>query len=57
MEIDYRLLLMKYIQYVGDVEGCTFIYRIPHHASNVSFTEAEVTILKNLSQFRNNWDE
>ena len=42
--IDYRLLLLKYINLVGDAEGVTFI----NHADESNFTPEEITELKEL---------
>ena len=45
--VDYRELLKKYIEHVGDCEGTDFIYR---HMDMYDFSEEEAAILNQLSK-------
>lgn len=50
MSIDYRELLMKYIEHVGECEGITFIRGGRLQSSAVPFTDAEVEEMEKLDQ-------
>ncbi len=45
-EVDYRVLLVKYVQLVREEEGVTFIDRANDYLSEVEFTDAEVGALR-----------
>lgn len=47
--IDYRQLLVKYINHVIDVDGTDFIEKISHPTSDVKFTDEEIKVLKQIS--------
>ena len=47
-DIDYKVLLKKYIDHVGDCEGSNFIYHINSSMSDVKFSELEIKTLKEL---------
>lgn len=53
MQVDYKILLAKYIEFVGDEEGTTFLSRIGAdghgESSKVYFTPAEVAALEECS--------
>lgn len=53
MQVDYKVLLAKYIEFVGDEEGTTFLARIRPdgrgESSNVQFSPAEVRALEECS--------
>ena len=45
--MDYRNLLLKYMQHVGDCEGSTFVEQLGFYArSQVEFSDEEVHELK-----------
>lgn len=46
--IDYRSVLRRYIQHVGEVEGSTFMSQLNSSMTDAKFTEAEVAVLEQL---------
>ena len=47
--IDYRDLLRRYMEHVGDCEGTTFVWQLNHApGSDIRFTEAEETELQRI---------
>lgn len=56
--IDYRLLLVKYMQHVGEIEGVTFIPDGPcdpstHYRHLCRFTAEEIDMLRELDKETN----
>lgn len=50
-KVDYKELLHKYIEHVGQEEGSDFINQVGYSKqfSNVKFTDDEVAVLNHLS--------
>jgi hypothetical protein len=46
---DYKTLLKKYMQHVGECEGRDFLDNIGSYMSDVDFTEDEAAALRNTS--------
>lgn len=48
--MDYEALLRKYVQHVGEYEGCTFIHFLNSPICDVEFTEEERAVLERMSE-------
>lgn len=44
--MDYRALLVKYIDYVGEMEGVTYISQLSEESVREPFTREEIAELK-----------
>lgn len=50
-QLDYKILLEKYFDYINQCEGTNYIGRLNHPTfSDVQFTDIEVEILKQLDK-------
>lgn len=46
--MNYQALLKKYMQFLGEYEGSTFVHALDSHMSDVEFTDEEVRALEEI---------